>query len=204
MKLISNNRRHLPTLSNESWAIETRNRYKSTQDLYRTFSADRVSVYSQNYQQAIASGVPTLVRLTKSYGEDVVAPLLEVHITSAIIAMGEESDVEPTDIKFVAQAICQSENLRTLNMASVMTFFHKLKCGEFKIFGKVTPRKIMEAMQDYVEIAKEKERKAFADIQKQEEKLAWEKHQQEAVTFEQYKASRGYGDEITNPMDLLK
>ena len=188
---LTTSKTRLPQLSNEEWAIAIRNRYGTTQDLFRTMSVDREVVYHLNLPQAIASDTPTLVRLAKSYGNDATTALLEVHITSAIIAMGEENDAEPSDIK-------------RLNLASVLSFLARLKCGEFKIYGKVTPRKFMEVFNEYAEVAIEREERIVRDLEKLRADQEWQEHQASAISFEDYKKAKGYGEEIENPLDLIK
>lgn len=201
---LTTSRPRLPQLSNEEWAKTIRKRYGSTQELFRTMSVDRAMTYHTNLPQAIASDTPTLVRLHKSYGDDVTTALLEVHITSAIISSGEENDAEPSDVKLIAQAILQNSNIKRLNMASILSFFVRFKCGEFKIYGKVTPRKIMEVMNEYAEVAIEREERIVRDLEKLRADQEWQKHQASAISFEQYKKAKGYGDEITNPLDMIK
>lgn len=200
---LTTSKTRLPQLSNEEWAIAIRQRYGATQDLYRTMGVDRAVVYHNNLPQAIASNTPTLVRLLKSYGRDVLKPLLEVHITSAIISMGEENDAEPSDIRFIADAILQNENIKRLNMASVLSFFARLKCGEFKIYGKVTPRKFMEVANEYAEVAIEREERIVRDLEKLRADQEWQKHQASAISFDDYKRAKGYGEDIENPLDLI-
>lgn len=204
MQLTTSKKRLLPQLSNEKWAVDIRKRYGSTQELFRTMSVDRAIVYHSNLALAIASDTPNLVRLAKSYGDDVVSALLEVHITSAIISMGEENDAEPNDVKCIAQGMLHNDTIRMLNMASILSFFARLKCGEFKIYGKVTPRKIMEVMNEYAEVAIEREERIVRDLEKLRADQEWQKHQASAISFEEYKKAKGYGDEITNPLDMIK
>jgi hypothetical protein len=201
---LTTSKTRLPQLSNADWAIAIRNRYGTTQDLFRTMSVDREVAYHLNLPQAIASDTPTLVRLTKSYGNDVTTALLEVHITSAIISMGEENDAEPSDVKMIAQAILQNDNIKRLNMASVLSFFARLKCGEFKIYGKITPRKFMEIFNEYAEVAIEREERIVRDLEKLRADQEWQEHQASAISFEEYKRTKGYGEEIENPLDFTK
>lgn len=203
MKLITNNKRQLPQLSNEQWAVAIRNKYGSTQDLFRRFSVDRASKYDLDFDTAIETQTPSLVRLTKSYGVDTTTALMELHITSAIITMGEEKDVEPTDVKFVAFSICQSEKLRQLNMASILSFFHRLKCGEFEIYGKITPRKIMEKLNKYADVAIEREQRAYKELNKKIAERVWAEHQAQSISFDEYKKLSGIDEQTTNPLEML-
>ena len=200
---LTTSRPRLPQLSNEEWAIAIRQRYGATQDLYRTMGVDRAMAYHNNLSQAIASNTPSLVRLLKSYGADVLKPLLEVHITSAIISSGEENDAEPSDVKMIAQAILENSNIKRLNMASILSFFVRFKCGEFKIYGKVTPRKFMEVMNEYAEVAIEREERIVRDLEKLRADQEWQKHQASAINFDDYKKAKGYGEDIENPLDLI-
>jgi hypothetical protein len=200
---LTTSKTRLSQLSNEDWAIAIRERYGATQDLFRTMGVDRAMVYHNNLSQAIASNTPTLVRLLKSYGADVLKPLLEVHITSAIISSGEENDAEPSDVRMIAQAILENSNIKRLNMASILSFFVRFKCGEFKIYGKVTPRKFMEVMNEYAEVAIEREERIVRDLEKLRADQEWQKHQASAISFDDYKKAKGYGEDIENPLDLI-
>lgn len=200
---LTTTRAKFPQLSNEDWAIAIRQRYGSTQDLFRTMSVDRAITYHSNLSQAIASDTPTLVRLAKSYGNDATTALLEVHITSAILSMGEENDAEPNDVKMIAQAILQNDNIKRLNMASVLSFFARLKCGEFKIYGKITPRKFMEIFNEYAEVAIEREERIVRALGKLRADQEWQEHQASAISFEDYKKAKGYGEDVENPLDLI-
>lgn len=200
---LTTNRPRLPQLSNEQWAVDIRKRYGSKQELFRTMSVDRAMTYHKNLPQAIASDTPTLVRLHKSYGDNVTTALLEIHITSAIISSGEENDAEPSDVKLIAQAILQNSNTKRLNMASILSFFVRFKCGEFKIYGKITPRRFMEVFNEYAEVAIEREERIVRDLERLRADQEWQKHQASAISFEEYKKAKGYGEDIENPLDLI-
>lgn len=191
MMTLSHSKQRLPQCSNEPWAIDIRNRYGSLQNLVRTFSVETQSYCDRNFEKAIAADIPTLVRLERAYGRDSIICLLKIHITSAIISMGEQDNIDTTDQQFIAQNILDSEKLRTLNLASVLAFFNRLRAGEIELFGKISPAKILQAFNKYAKQAIEREHQARASIRQRQRQEEYARHSAQAVTFHEYCALRG-------------
>lgn len=172
-------------------AIAIRQQYGDMAQLCRTFSVDAQRYCALNVEKAIRNGVPTFVSIVNTYGEDGVAALIGGHITDAILSMGEERDIDPYDVDFISRAICESERFRLLSMASILRFFHLLKCGEFDIYGKVTPRKILEAFRKYAVEQQAKENRIAYEIEQERREREYEEHRKNAVSWEQYADSNG-------------
>ena len=147
-------------------------------------------------EKAVRSGVPTFAVIVRTYGEDGVAGLIGLHITEAILRMGEDQDVDEYDVDFIAHAICESERFRLLSMASILRFFHLLKCGEFDIYGKVTPRKVLEAFRKYAIDQQAKENRIAYEMEKERQEQEREEARRNAVPWEVWAESQGIDPSI--------
>ena len=180
----------VPTTA-DSRAIAIRQQYGNMAQLCKTFSVDAQRYCALNVEKAITNGVPTFVSIVNTYGEDGVAALIGGHITDAIVRMGEERDIDPYDVDFISRAICESERFRLLSMASILRFFHLLKCGEFDIYGKVTPRKILEAFRKYAVEQQAKENRIAYEIEQERMHREQEEARKNAVSWEQFCENKG-------------
>ncbi len=171
--------------------IAIRQKYGDMAQLCQTFSIDAQRYCANNVEKAIRTGVPTFVSILNAYGEDGVAALIGGHITDAILRMGEERDIDPYDVDFISRAICESERFRLLSMASILRFFHLLKCGEFDIYGKVTPRKILEAFRKYAIEQQAKENRIAYEIEREQREREREEARKNAVSWEQFCEGHG-------------
>ncbi|MEG1540258.1 MAG: hypothetical protein RR383_09970 [Muribaculaceae bacterium] len=184
MKLI--NYRKKDVVANESWAIAIKNRFGDAQSLLMKLNPDVQGYCSDRLEMLCTDDtIPTLVRLSLAYSPKVADALLNVHLTEALISMGEQS-IDANEIKLIARTIRADERLRTLNIAMVLHFFKRLKSGQYKIFGAVTPRKVLEAMQSFYNEAIELQRRFSIEHEKAERKAEREAYEREAITFAQY------------------
>lgn len=172
-------------------AIAIRQQYGDMAQLCKTFSVNAQRYCALNVEKAIRNGVPLFVCIINAYGEDGVAALIGGHITDAILCMGEERDIDPYDVDFISRAICESERFRLLSMASILRFFHLLKCGEFDIYGKVTPRKILEAFRKYAVEQQAKENRIAYEIEQEKIQKEEAERAKNAVPWKQYAESEG-------------
>lgn len=197
MELISNNR-HEDTGAliqtqgaTDSKSLAVRQQYGNVAQLCQRFDITAQRYCAKNIEKAVRTGMPNFGLIVRTYGEDGVAGLINAHITDAIIRMGEERDIDPYDVDFIARAICESERFRSLTMASILRFFHLLKCGEFDIFGKVTPRKILEAFRKYAIEQQAKEYRIAYQIEQERREREMEEHRKNAVPWEVYAEQNG-------------
>lgn len=199
MELLPSNRRPdnngalAPT---DARALAVRKQYGDLPQLCSTFGTSAQRYCARNVEKAIRQGVPNFAAIVRTYGEDGVAGLIGIHITDAILRMGEDQDVDEYDVDFIAHAICESERFRLLSMASILRFFHLLKCGEFDIYGKVTPRKILEAFRKYAIDQQARENRIAYEIEKEKQDRQREEHRRNAVSWEVWAASQGIDPSI--------
>ncbi len=172
-------------------ALAVRNKYGDLPQFCQKFGVTAQRFCAHNVEKAIRNGVPIFASIVRTYGEDGVAGLIGVHITDAILRMGEDREVDEYDVDFIAHAICESERFRLLSMASILRFFHLLKCGEFDIYGKVTPRKILEAFRKYAIEQQAKENRIAYEIEREQMEREREEARKNAVPWEVWAANNG-------------
>jgi hypothetical protein len=185
MELMPSNRRRpdagatADETAQAEWATAIRERYGAIESFARTFGPDnRVQKYcAEQTARAVAEKMPSFVRILRTYGEEPITQLLAAHLTDAVLRLGEDRDVDTADIRFTAEAMTAGPTGRKLTWASIVGFFFRLKCGEFEIYGKVTPRKILEAFRRYAgeqlarehRLAYEQEQRERTEREKREE-----------------------------------
>ena len=177
-------------------AVAVRRQYGDILQFSKTFGVTAQRYCARNVEKAVRSGVPTFAVIVRTYGEDGVAGLIGLHITEAILRMGEDQDVDEYDVDFIAHAICESERFRLLSMASILRFFHLLKCGEFDIYGKVTPRKVLEAFRKYAIDQQAKENRIAYEMEKERQEQEREEARRNAVPWEVWAESQGIDPSI--------
>ena len=199
MELLPSNRRPdnngalAPT---DARALAVRKQYGDLPQLCKTFGTSAQRYCARNVEKAIRQGVPNFSAIVRTYGEDGVAGLIGIHITDAILRMGEDQDVDEYDVDFIAHAICESERFRLLSMASILRFFHLLKCGEFDIYGKVTPRKILEAFRKYAIDQQARENRIVYEMEQEERDREREEARRNAISWEDWAKSQGIDPNI--------
>lgn len=199
MELI-NNRSTLPTIRlSNPLAIAVADKYGPAENFIRKFNPDKAGYCARHLPEAIANDCPSLVVASIAYGEQVTTALLATHITVAIVRMGEEAQMTADDVRFIAEGILGNEKARLLTMASVLAFFYRMACGEFKIYGKLTPRTFLEAFSEYAEKALATERQLKAEVAKLKERQAQQEHDAIAMTYDEYKQLCGIDDD--NPLE---
>ena len=177
MELIKSNRNTgLVKVSHEPWALAIRTQYGELPDFVTKFSTKVQRYCAQNMVKAVEDDLPTFGRIIATYGQEGIAGLINTHLTEAVVMMGEDRDVDPYDVQFIASAIVESERFRLLRFPTVLGFFHLLKCGEFDIYGKVTPRKVLEAFRKYAVTAQEKENRIAYEKEQRDRREEWDRH----------------------------
>lgn len=172
-------------------ALAVRQQYGDLPQLCQTFGISAQRYCARNVEKAVREGVPTFALIVRTYGEDGVAGLIGLHITEAILRMGEDQDVDEYDVDFIAHAICESERFRPLSMASILRFFHLLKCGEFDIYGKVTSRKVLEAFRKYAIDQQARENRIAYEMEHERQEREREESRRNAVPWEVWAESQG-------------
>lgn len=196
MELIPSRRQEtaLTTISQEPWALAIREQYGNLPAFAARFTPKVQKYCAQNMVKAVENDLPSFGRIVSTYGEEGVAAIVATHITDAILRMGEDRDVDPYDVQFIASAICESSRFKTLRFTTVLGFFHLLKCGEFDIYGKVTPRKVLEAARKYAVDAQAQENRIAYEKDCREAAAERERAAAEAISWEDYAKKNGIPD----------
>lgn len=196
MELIPNRRQEtaLTTTSQQPWALAIREQYGALPAFAARFTPKVQKYCAQNMVKAVENNLPTFGRIVSTYGEEGIGAIVATHMTDAILRMGEDRDVDPYDVQFIASAICESERFKTLRFTTVLGFFHLLKCGEFDIYGKVTPRKILEAFRKYAITAQAKENRIAYEKDCREYEAKRKREAAEAISWQEYAAGKGIPD----------
>lgn len=184
----------LTTTSQEPWALAIREQYGQLPAFAARFTPKVQKYCAQNMVKAVENNLPSFGRIVSTYGEEGISAIVATHMTDAILRMGEDRDVDPYDVQFIASAICESERFKTLRFTTVLGFFHLLKCGEFDIYGKVTPRKILEAFRKYAIEAQAKENRIAYEKECREQEAERDRSRANAVSWEEFAASKGIPD----------
>lgn len=172
--------------SNEPWALAIRQRYGTTETVFKAFSERNTAYCDNNLQDAIASNVPPLCRLALAYGDDTATTILSTLIASVIVDFGEEMQAGHAEAQRVAQLILSSDRFRVLSMATIMAMFNRLRTGEIETYGKLSPRTILQALQRYIPIASEREHLARLEVRKLQKAKADAEYNATAITWEEY------------------
>lgn len=192
MELIKSNRNTaLTKVSQEPWAIAIREQFGELPELVQKFSIQTQRYCARNMVKAVENDLPTFGRIVATYGEEGIAGLINTHLTEAVLAMGEDRDVDPYDVQFIASAIVESDRFRLLRFSTVLGFFHLLKCGEFDIYGKVTPRKVLEAFRKYAVDAQAKEYRIAYEKEQRDRHEEWERHLELCRREREARAAKG-------------
>lgn len=204
MELI-NNRSTLPTIRlSNPLAIAVADKYGPAEHFIRKFNPDKAGYCARHLPEAIANDCPAMVVAVMAYGEPSITALLITHISATVVRMGEEMQMTPEDVRFIAEGILGNEKARLLTMAGILGFFYRMACGEFKIYGAITPRKFLECFNEYAEQLVHIERLLRADVAKVREQQEKQEHDAVAITFDEWKSLRGYGDEMNDPLNFKK
>lgn len=174
-------------------------RYGSVTEMIARWAPAKLFNIARNVEQS--AEVPSLTMMIRTYSQGAMETLLQAYIASSIARAGIADKFAPSDYEQIARMICDSEKLRTLNMAYLLTFFAKLCDGEVELYG-YTPNSFMRAMQTYYKEAKQKQEDTLLRTEKARKEKEREEHQRTAVTFEQFCKETGR-DPSDNPFENL-
>lgn len=144
--------RNLPTLSQESWAVEIRRRYHTSQELIDLFSPDQQPKCELHSELSYTGGAPTLARVTAAYGEGVSESWLIIQIQDLYIyeSVNYEERATVRQIDQTAQIICA--NYPYLKLTELMLFFSRFKAGRYgKPYGNLSGREICAALGKFIQ-----------------------------------------------------
>ena len=176
-------------------------RYGNIAEWVARWSPAKLQAIHDNIGRCVEAGVPSLVMAIKAYGKESITDQLAVFCNAAICAMGE-TNADPGDAAFIAAAICDSDEARTLNFAYVLNFFHELRQGKWNVYGG-KPHQFMRAFQEYCHRARRMQAEASDRIEREAKCRADAEHASQAMNFEEYRKAKGLDDSVKSPLDIL-
>ena len=180
--------------SREPWAVAIRNQYGPLSQFVRKFNTTQQKYCLDNVRKAVFGHLPTFGRVAAAYGEKAFACYINTHLTAVVMKMGEEQPMDAVDIQSLAESIIESRKGRVLCFTTVLGFFHALKTGEYDIYGRLTPFKVMEAFRKYCDKMATEEDKYLREREEVEAKIAFEKSRTRSVSWKEYAALRRIND----------
>lgn len=171
MELTTSNKRHeIQVCNTDPRCIALRNQYGSVDKFYNLFAPAKLDYISQNINKSVDAGVPSLIRVMRTYGREAVEALLADHLTAMLVRMGRPvSDVE--SIERVARNICEITQARTLNLAMVLGFFKAVELAEhddYEIYN-AAPIQVMKAFRKYCTRATARQEQLLRDKERREQ-----------------------------------
>lgn len=181
------------TMSNQPRAQEIRYLYGDMTRMNRSFGVSNQEYCAENMASAVENKMPNLARFIAAYGKENIAAILGAHITDLMASLGVAKDMSDRDVLVLSRAICNNNRLRMLLFSTVVGFFHLLKVGDIEMYGKPTPRGIIEALNRYAERASVDEQRLKKAKNERDRDAEYERHRAESITWEQYCALHNLG-----------
>ena len=160
---------------------------------------ERLAYITQNADRSIEMGIPALVMMMLTYGQENIQEHLKLMLVYAVKQMREDN-IDKKDIETIARLITESKPLRLLNYAYVIAFLGRVMQGEYELYA-CKPHQFMAAFQKYAVTARARQDLLMRQKESAEEERRWQEHRKSAITFEEFKRRTGFkGD---NPLDSL-
>ncbi len=178
-------------MADDPLSISIRKRFGGIDSFARRFSPAQQRFCAQNTRVAVENDLSLFGQLVKAYTSDSMAKVIGVHVSEALMRMGEQREVNPEDVRFVSEVICDSRLSHRLRFPAIFGFFYHLKSGELDIFGQLTPRKLLEAFRKYAEKQLAVEERLIIEKEQRNEEKKRDEYRSKAITWEEYAKLRG-------------
>ena len=198
MQLITSNKRALAT-PDDPRCVAIANKHGDFVKFNNRWCPANLWHIANNVERSVEEGVPSLVMLMRTYGKESIQKNIRLHLGAIVAAMNITNEVDLKDIDMIPQLITESEPLRTLNYAFLLTFFAKVAQGEYKIYGG-KPHQFMAALQEYARSAKVKQAQLQEIADKKAE--AAEMASKQTMSFNEFAKLHGI-DPSENPLTKL-
>lgn len=166
MELITTPRRDFSIQGADAQSVEIRRKYGGSEEFISRFNVNRQEYCALNIERALAVKTPSLVQFGKAYGEMAVLSLLTAHTANVIASLSEYEKFGVGEMQNLAKAIWMNPKARILSLPSVIAFFFYLKLGYFKLYSGGV-RNILEAFNDYLDSAIDKEQQIKRELEKE-------------------------------------
>ncbi len=198
MEFISSNCSDNSGSRNEMFALQIQeenkqiiSRFGSPDNLIEKFGIANQRLYLKHEERAITSNVPSLRKMLRAYGEDVIMRLLRLHVTEALECIADDGRALPTDVERITMGMVDMPFGQSISFPTILAFFYALKNGDCDIYGRVTTRKVMECFRNWCEKARIRQDRMRDQLEKEREEKRLALPAPKAVTWEEYRALRG-------------
>ena len=159
--------------------------FGNRENFLRAFNPDAQKDVCANTDECFFGGSPSLGMLNVTYGDNTAVMWLIPELYNLSEYCGCRDKLEGTPLKECARVIAME--FHYLKVTEVMLFFHRFKSGRYgRFYGSVDPLVITTSLRDFLA---EREYAYNARMQ-QEQRLAAERDKQNAVSYEEYLATK--------------
>lgn len=182
----------------QPWAAAIRDRWGCFEKFATVFNPGVQDALARNPHKVFASErIPTVSRSEAAYGYGNMLGWLTLQLSTLGEVMPEGKRMETGMLRSVASDLLCNPAFRTLNVAEAMLFLKEFRMGLYgKAYGAVTGMDLNAALQQFCA----KRRAAIDKIERERDREERERHDREAVTWEQYCAMKGI--EAENPLNM--
>lgn len=177
---------NLASISNESWAIQVREKYKDGENFLKLFNPSKQSEYAANELKCFSTEkAPCLTRLAKSFGANIAEVWLEIQLKDLSEFSGCKEKLSNAQFEAIAKTIIT--NYGYLKVTELMVFFQKFKAGEYGYFyGSVDGLKITTALNQFLDYRRSMISKAEQAKERIERAAMLERMEEKAISRQEY------------------
>lgn len=180
--------------------VAIRGRYGTTPDFIRRWSPVSLAYISSNMKRALASGVPSMVMVMKTYGGEAVGDVFTSFTQAAATRLGDVN-LDRVDFKSIVDGMLRQPAARTVSFPLVLHFFTRLSRGDFQLYG-FKPLHVLNAFKAHCHEMQSYQSRVMAEIDTERERTEHERHARSAITFEEYARRKGIA--AASPLDIVK
>lgn len=200
MEIVSQNTRRTALYTpHDKRCIAIALKYGSPAEMVLKWAPSKVIAINRARKES--AEVPTLIMMIRTYSQEVMESLLQAHVSSTIASVGLGDKFSIGDCATIAKMICESDKMRLLNMAYLLSFFARFQLGEIEIFGS-TPYAFLNAMVKYCDKAHNEQQIICEEHQRKLEKEKVTTQDEKTMSFDEYCLSKGI-DPNTHPLKKL-
>lgn len=177
---------NLPSISpKSSQAIECINKYIDKVNFLKLFNPDMQYKYCKNLDRCYSGSAPTLSVVSEAFGEDVATSWIAIMVRDLSEFAGCKDKLSLSQINHLERLVML--NFGYMKVTELMHFFVMFKSGKFgKFYGAVDGLVIMEALQDFAKMRRDKINEIETRRHKEEKERADREHAKRAITYQEY------------------
>lgn len=151
----------------------------------KLFNPDMQYKYCKNLDRCYSGSAPTLSVVSEAFGEDVATSWIAIMVRDLSEFAGCKDKLSLSQINHLERLVML--NFGYMKVTELMHFFVMFKSGKFgKFYGVVDGLVIMEALQDFAKMRREKINEIDTRRHKEEKERADREHAKRAITYQEY------------------